>query len=197
MTKAINELKYKEGPIGTRQFPDEPQLEKSSPSSADTPLNPLPLGSGTAADLAASPPHDLASGASFSSQLVTAGCEVLSALRARGITVRLNGDGRPQVGPAELVDEADLALLRGHRDAAIAALASEASEGSRSLSGVLRGSEGDSAAAAPFQDRCPRCRRADYEPLPEHGARCRRCGALYQRTRAEEPDCESKAESAA
>jgi hypothetical protein len=54
--------------------------------------------------------------------LVADGRDIVAALAARGITVRLAEDGRPWAGPTELLDEADMALLAAHRDAVLAAL---------------------------------------------------------------------------
>jgi hypothetical protein len=55
-------------------------------------------------------------------QLEADGRDILAALAARGIVVRLATDGRPVVRPAHLVDEADRALLAAHREAVLAAL---------------------------------------------------------------------------
>lgn len=54
------------------------------------------------------------------------GRDILAALRDRGLRVHLGDDGRPRVGPRELVGDADLALLREHRDEVLAALRAEA-----------------------------------------------------------------------
>jgi hypothetical protein len=53
---------------------------------------------------------------------VAAGRDILDALRARGLRVHLGADGSPRLGPRELVDEADLAILGAHRDEVMAAL---------------------------------------------------------------------------
>jgi hypothetical protein len=58
------------------------------------------------------------------------GAEILSQLRRRGLRVRLDGDGRPLVGPRDLVTPADLELLRSERAAVLAALRRE-QEGER------------------------------------------------------------------
>ena len=59
-------------------------------------------------------------------QLVADGRDIIAALADRGITTRLDEEGRPWVAPSEVVDEADRALLAAHRDAVLAALGAEA-----------------------------------------------------------------------
>ncbi len=56
------------------------------------------------------------------------GRAILSALRERGLTVRLGDDGRPRVGPRDRVDEADLTILAVHRAELLAALHAERGE---------------------------------------------------------------------
>src|SRR5689334_12881196 len=53
---------------------------------------------------------------------ITAGRDILAALADRGITVRLGDDGKLRGGPAELIDEADRALLAANREAVLVAL---------------------------------------------------------------------------
>jgi DNA polymerase I len=61
-------------------------------------------------------------------QLVADGLDIIAALARRGISLRIDEDGRPLVRPMELVDEADKALLAAHRDAVLAALGAQGSE---------------------------------------------------------------------
>src|SRR5262252_79020 len=56
------------------------------------------------------------------------GRDIIAALARRGISVRIDEDGRPLVRPVELIDEADMALLTAHRDAVLAALGAAVSE---------------------------------------------------------------------
>jgi hypothetical protein len=86
---------------------------------------------------------------------VEAGLDILAALRARGITVRLDEDGRPHVGPRPLVGDADLALLQAHREEVVAAL----------------------VATRFVLPACPACGASDYLPL---GAGWRRCWTCHQ-----------------
>ena len=53
------------------------------------------------------------------------GRDIVAALRDRGLFVRLGDDGRPRVGPRELVDKADLLILAEHRFEVLAALHAE------------------------------------------------------------------------
>jgi DNA polymerase I len=75
------------------------------------------------ADEADAPAPD---GEAAAAQLVADGRGIIAALAHRGISMRLGEDGRPLVGPAELIDEADRALLVAHRDAVLAALHAQA-----------------------------------------------------------------------
>jgi hypothetical protein len=50
-----------------------------------------------------------------------AGQDLVTSLRARGLTLRLV-DGQPRIGPAELVDEEVRALLADHRSELLVAL---------------------------------------------------------------------------
>jgi hypothetical protein len=56
---------------------------------------------------------------------VADGRDIVAALVDRGISVRLDDDGRPWAGPVDLIDDADRALLAAHRDAVLAALRAE------------------------------------------------------------------------
>jgi DNA polymerase I len=96
-------------------------------------------------------------------QLVADGRDIIAALARRGISVRIDEDGRPLVGPVDLLDEADQALLAAHRDAVLAALGAAASE--RQAGGVHEGPEAgaDSATRNPGSDRLPNA-------STEHGA---------------------------
>ncbi len=60
--------------------------------------------------------------AQAASTLAADGRDIIAALARRGISMRLGDDGRPLVGPIDLVDEADRALLAAHRDAVLAVL---------------------------------------------------------------------------
>lgn len=57
------------------------------------------------------------------------GRDILTALRARGLRLRLDVNGRIRVGPRGLVDDTDRAILREHRGAVLDALTNEESAG--------------------------------------------------------------------
>lgn len=82
-------------------------------------------------------------------RLVADGRDILAALGGRGIAVRLNDEGVFLARPAELLDEADRALLSTHRDAVLAALQHEVPDGGP-----------DAAAPADSGDQ----ERPDYGP---------------------------------
>jgi DNA polymerase-1 len=60
---------------------------------------------------------------------IASGCDILAALAARGITVRLGDDGRLWAGPTEAIDESDRSLLTEHREEVVAALQAAPSAG--------------------------------------------------------------------
>jgi DNA polymerase I-like protein with 3'-5' exonuclease and polymerase domains len=96
-------------------------------------------------------------------QLTADGRDILAALACRGISVRLGNDGRPLAGPADLVDEADWALLAAHRDAVLAALATAAPEQQASADGEQPDGTADAESRAPGSDRL-------RDASTEHGA---------------------------
>ncbi|TMC02960.1 MAG: hypothetical protein E6J41_28885, partial [Chloroflexi bacterium] len=87
--------------------------------------------------------------------LVADGRDILAALRDRGITVRLDEAGRPWAAPAELVDEADRALLAAHRDAVLAALGSGVRELQVSTDDARLEGAGNAATRNPGLDGRP------------------------------------------
>jgi DNA polymerase I-like protein with 3'-5' exonuclease and polymerase domains len=118
-----------------------------------------------------------------SEQLVADGRDIVAALADRGISLRLGEDGRPLVGPAELIDEADRALLAGHRDAVLAALRikeppalPERPEARREPRLVETG-----------HLACPRCSQEDYLPLGGGWRRCWPCGRRWGPAGTQDP----------
>jgi hypothetical protein len=93
------------------------------------------------------------------------GRAILAALRARGITVRLDEDGQPRVGPRALVSDVDQVLLQAHREEVVAALVATSFSGTTPTGAVTPEAEFELPA-------CPACGASDYLPL---GAGWRRC----------------------
>jgi DNA polymerase I len=95
--------------------------------------------------------------------LAADGRDILAVLADRGIAVRLAEDGRPWAGPAELIDEADQALLAAHRDAVLAALGSAVPEPQASAGGDQLEGGTNVPTRFPGSDRLP-------DASTEHGA---------------------------